>query len=280
MILYFAGGENHNLSVIPDTSILISYHGIKGEKKAKSVAKWYRNHRVVIDSGAATFQKGISPTALSNFFVKYLIFVNDNYFRNVDWFAEMDVDNMVGLPQVDRYYERLLNVSEKVMRVWHITRGIERWKEYCKRSEFVGIGGIRTGLMGSLKIEAGREMVLHAYKQGVKVHGFGITKPEILDQVPFYSVDSTTWLDALKFGAVMYFTDAGELKNLPSKRGINSIDPKYWLHTTRINDYRENLRKTMHKSVMCSVVKEFLKMQDYYTKLWKRRGVDWERRMV
>lgn len=47
----------------------------------------------------------------------------------------------------------------------------------------------------------------------IKVHGFGLTTLELMERYPWYSVDSTSWLQVASFGGI-YWPDNGKVRTL------------------------------------------------------------------
>lgn len=68
-----------------------------------------------------------------------------------------------------------------------------------------------------------KQMIKIANSYGTKVHGLGYTKLQNINktEVPFYSVDSTSWLSGLRFGRV-YTMRYGKI----FYRDIRNIDSK------------------------------------------------------
>ena len=50
-----------------------------------------------------------------------------------------------------------------------------------------------------------KKLVFYARDKGVKVHGLGYTSLTGMKEIPFYSVDSTSWLAGNKFGSIYCF---------------------------------------------------------------------------
>lgn len=45
----------------------------------------------------------------------------------------------------------------------------------------------------------------------VKVHGFGLTTFDLMERYPWFSVDSSSWLQSGAFGMILYISNAGEV---------------------------------------------------------------------
>jgi hypothetical protein len=96
------------------------------------------------------------------------------------------------------------------------------------------------------------DFVFHKTRDKVRVHGLGVTRMPVLSRYPFYSVDSSTWLDAGMYGApttqeVVY-----------DKNFINW----YKKEVHYANRVKWDIRMIMQREIDL-------------TKLWKNRGIDW-----
>lgn len=64
----------------------------------------------------------------------------------------------------------------------------------------------------------------------VKIHGFGLTTFELMDRYPWYSVDSTSWLQMSAFGNIL-FRVGNSVKTLSmsnSGPNVKTADRSYW----------------------------------------------------
>ncbi len=71
--------------------------------------------------------------------------------------------------------------------------------------DYIGIGG-RHGVSTDLQCRYFSEIfsiIKSSNNPNVKVHAFGITVPKILESFPFYSADSTTWLQVAINGGIL-----------------------------------------------------------------------------
>ena len=84
----------------------------------------------------------------------------------------------------------------------------ERYLEhYVKNYEYITIGG----MVGKPSAQLARwldriwekYMVDHTGKPRLKVHAFGITAIPIMERYPWYSVDSSSWIQSAAFGSII-----------------------------------------------------------------------------
>ena len=92
-----------------------------------------------------------------------------------------------------------------------------------------------------------KQMLKIAHSYGTKVHGLGYTKLTNLNtqEIPFYSVDSTSWLSGARFGRV-YVLDKNknikfsDIKNIDAKRmELNKKNLKVWIEKQKQLNYDE-----------------------------------------
>lgn len=189
---------------------LMSYEYLKNSRH--NLHDKYESHgvKIFIDSGAYTYQmdnkyRERSAAEWEKHIEGYLRWAERN--RNIIFaMANLDLENLVGVEQVlawnEKYFEPfMLRTGIPVCFVWHSISGEDKWEWYCKRYPYVGLtwvsdGGAEVGLnygVNKLKI---------AEKHNTLVHGFGMTRTPLLPQLPFYTVDSTTWKSGFRYGQI------------------------------------------------------------------------------
>ena len=99
----------------------------------------------------------------------------------------------------------------RVMPVYHPTDDEDYQERLFKRYGVVGIGGLVVGKEGKFEAREFQPVFQRARKYMTKLHGFGMTTQEPMRKMPFYTVDSTSWLMGGKFGTTYEFRN-GELK--------------------------------------------------------------------
>lgn len=178
---------------------LMSYYYIKGKT---DLAEFIRDHseEVLIDSGAHSFQRG-KKVDWVKYTQEYAEFIRKFDRPNVVGFFEMDVDKIIGYDKVLELRKILESASDKIIPVWHDSRGIDDFKKMCQdyAGKVVAISGI-----------AGRDIKDHQFimflkyakKYGCKVHCLGMTRKKILDKVPFDYTDSSSWVQQTVYGHI------------------------------------------------------------------------------
>ena len=219
---------------------LMSFFYIRASKKSE-LAKFVRDNseEVLIDSGAHSFQKGVKVDWVE-YTKQYAQFIKEFDRPNVVGYFEMDVDNIIGYDKVLELRKILENVSNKIIPVWHKNRGIQDFKDMCKKyaGKVIAITGFKNE---DIKDEQYMMFLKYAKKYNCKVHCLGMTRKKILDKVPFDYADSSSWLQNGVYGTI---TNKGKVTKEFSKKNRNVL-------------FLENY-------------KEAMKMQKHYYEKWRK----------
>ena len=215
--MMFSGVEDDkNFQILYDMGIrnfLISFHYV--QKKHLSTSKYEEmGIKFFVDSGAFTF---ISNLEFQDYTIEQWESYIESYLKWIEKhrsivfaFASLDLEYLVGGEQVqiwnEKYFEPfMLRTGIPVCFVYHDNATKLTWEQYCQRYPYVGVswGGIDT--QGN-DLSYGMNKLKVAEKYGAVVHGMAMTQTALLTKLPFYTVDSTTWLVGLQYGEINYWT--------------------------------------------------------------------------
>lgn len=215
-MLYSGVEDDSNFQILYDMGIrnfLISFHYV--QKKHLSTTK-YEEMKVkfFVDSGAFTF---ISNLEFQDYTIEQWEKYIESYLRWIEKhrdiifaFANLDLEYLVGGEQVQKWNEKyfepfMLRTGIPVCFVYHDNATKFTWEQYCQRYPYVGIswGGLDT--QGN-DIKYGVQKLKVAEKYGAVAHGMAMTQTALLTKLPFYTVDSTTWLVGLQYGEINWWT--------------------------------------------------------------------------
>ena len=221
----------------------------------------------LVDSGAYSFLYG---GAAGVDFDAYLAGYADWLVRRIrlgltDWFIEMDIARLTSPAWVERQRRFMIarGLGPKMITVWHSEMSWSDWVYLLDeasrpgRSRYVAIEG-RHG--DRAEIDYGR-FVAAAYARGVRVHGFMLTGREILESVPFYSVDSTSWATVAMYGTVH---ELGRYAVTTVQRSRTSKAPPVG---TASRAYVKPLAES---------IRAWVEAGRRLTSMWEARGIDWE----
>ena len=200
--------------------ILETFYNIKEE----SVKEYKKCKMFLLDSGAFTFMNGYKGKVDWDEYVeKYANFINK---YDIKYFFELDIDVIVGIKEVERLRNKLEKLTQKkCIPVWHKSRGLEYWEKMCKEYNYVAIGGIVIKEITQTDYKYFKPLLKIARENNCKVHGLGFTATSLLKKYPFFSIDSTSWLKASRFGRIDYF-DGKKMKTYPKPKNTRTVDYK------------------------------------------------------
>lgn len=172
------------------------------EKEAKAIPRY---NNFLLDSGAFSMFGG-AKVDLKEYVDKYVKFINK---YDVKHFFELDIYQLIGVKETEEiraYIEQ--KTGKQTIPVWHIFLGVDYYKKLCEEYSYIAISA--SGKFHSKwtrkQPEKLKKMLLYAKNKKVRVHGLGYTSNR-MTEMPFYSVDSTSWLSGNRFGAVYNFKD-------------------------------------------------------------------------
>lgn len=193
------------------------YHITKDEAKVINKYKGF-----LLDSGAFSMFSGVKVD-LKKYIDDYIKFINQ---YDVKHFFELDLYELIGIKETEdirSYIEK--ETGKKTIPVFHIYLGTDYYKKLCKEYNYIAIGasGQHDSRWTRTRPEKLKKLVLYANSQKVLVHGLGYTNHKGLKEIPFYSVDSTSWLSGNRFGSVYKFKKDTMVKHLkPSGKRVKT----------------------------------------------------------
>ena len=114
------------------------------------------------------------------------------------------------------------------------------------------------------------KFIKEAYARQIKIHGFAMTKPSFIAQCPFYSVDSSRWLNPIKYGCF----DIWEPKKMLLKT-VKSTQKDFMKFNIKVDLHSKNREEDIAKRKLLHAADQFYFMERDFTKLWEARGIKW-----
>ena len=183
----------------------------------------HRLKSFMLDSGAYTFAYGRAGRVVDfdEYLERYAAYIVAN---GVELFMELDVDPIVGYPEVLRMRRRLEDITgRRCIPVWHVERGWDDWLRTCEEYEYVAIGGIAD--KGRTRVEPYlRALTGEAHKRGAKVHGLGYTSLRYMRDSGLDSVDSSAWLAGNRCGFA-FLWDGTTMRKVQRHDGTRANGP-------------------------------------------------------
>jgi hypothetical protein len=223
MNIYLAGNIGRDIFKLVnyDFNKLDSFFYVN--KESTQDIKKYK--RYMLDSGAFTFimSKKKVNVNIDEFTDRYIEYIKNN---EIDLFFEMDVDKVFGYEKVKELRNKIESKTQKrSIPVFHMNRGKDDWVAMCKDYDYIALG-IAGKDVSWVDWKAFYKFVMSAKEYGCKVHGLGITSMKSLERVPFYSVDSTTWVNSGRFGEHQWFNGEKITKRTAVSIGMKVRDDK------------------------------------------------------
>lgn len=198
MKLYFASptanSDFYLLRNFGVNQMLFSYHYLAKMKK-REYKKYLKIDDYFLDSGA---------------FSAMNIGVEINIKKYIDFILENDPENYAGLDVIGNGTKTLYNtkimINEGLKPIHTFHKGEEvEWlyKSLELDLNYIAIGGMVGEIKKKKELTGWLDKVwkiIIERRPEIKVHGFGCTSYDLMAKYPWYSVDSTTWNVARKFG--------------------------------------------------------------------------------
>ncbi len=206
-------------------NVLISYHYIRQNLEftkeiLEKVREW--GGLFMTDSGAFSFLNDKEFDAQKFDWEDYLIEYTDWLSANREYIftaCNLDVDSFVDHDTVQRWNKIYFKPLEEHMNICYVAHPLggnrtdmTMVKEYCKEHRYVAVS--------EEFVSKASDIYQMAKKTNTAIHGLAWTKPTILKDFPFFSVDSSSWVNYQKFGATVSWDGVNFMQYDMSNKGI------------------------------------------------------------
>lgn len=186
-------------------NILESYHYVESQRYVDDMRR--EGAKVFLDSGAFsawTLGTVIDLPAYCEYITR-----NSDILRREDGAVMASVLDAVGDPKQTYINQKHMeHLNAKPLPCFHKGED-ERWlMQYIEEGyEYITIGGMVGSSVNQLKTWLDRVweryLVDGAGNPKIKVHGFGLTSVELMELYPWYSCDSSSWIQSAAFGNIV-----------------------------------------------------------------------------
>jgi len=159
-----------------------------------------KKHSFFLDSGAfSAYTKGVLINIDS-----YIQFIQENK-EHIDIYANLDV-----IGDAENTFKNQIYIESKGLKplpVYHLTSDYCFLERYISKGhDYIALGGLAAKLLTGDALLIELDFLFKTYfcnpdgSPKIKVHGFGLTSVDLMVRYPWYSVDSTSWVMASRFG--------------------------------------------------------------------------------
>lgn len=232
-MLYSGVEDEKNFDLLYDMGIrnfLISYQYI--QKRHMNVDKFSNlGIKFFVDSGAYTYRHDLKYAEYTieqweDQIKKYLRWAKKH--KDIIFaIANLDIEGHVEPAVVQRWNEEyfepfMLETGIPVCFIYHEGETLKTWEQYAQRYPYIGMPWEYDSANAE---QLCRERLRIAEKYNSVVHGMAMTKTSLLTTLPFYTVDSTTWLVGLQYGEVNYW-NSNKMSRLKKDKWKGSMLPR------------------------------------------------------
>lgn len=207
--LYNRLTDNEKLQRKSATHLLESYHYIHRQSFVDSIRA--DNRKVFLDSGAfSAFTKGVDVNLPA-----YCDYIkrNRDIIEEVDGSLLASVLDGIGDPlKTWQNQQAMEKLGVRPLPCFHYGED-ERYLEwYVKNYDYITLGGMVPISTPQLKLWLDR--IWEKYltdgsgRPRLKVHGFGLTTVSLMERYPWYSVDSSSWVQIARVGGMLLLPEA------------------------------------------------------------------------
>ncbi len=188
--------EKQVVNSIPN--MLESYHYIDNDKKVGAIRR--NGHKVFLDSGAfSAFTLGVTVDL-----PKYCRYIQ----KNADVIEVASV--LDGIGDAQKTYENqcaMEALGTKPLPCFHYGEDERYLEHYVKNYEYITLGGMvpisTPQLFHWLDRLWDKHLTDGSGRPRLKVHGFGLTSIPLMNRYPWYSVDSSSWVQISSVGSIL-----------------------------------------------------------------------------
>ncbi len=242
MKIYFAGA-------VPPYSNRVIKHGgqaLLSYADEKAILKFFKEHpheKIFLDSGAFTaftLGKQVNIEEYMKFIIKYR--------EHIETYATLDViGDWKGTVKNTDYMEAK---GFHPLPVFHFGSPESELRRMIEKYDYIALGGLVPLAKDRPKLKKWLDYCFSIIGTKTRIHGLGMTAKWCLERYPFYTTDSTSYLQASRFGSSSTITN-----------------PKVLHYSNRSRHYLDRTE---------AEVLTIRQQEKNWTQLWKRRGVDWD----
>lgn len=253
--------EKYQRLVAGEGNLLESFHYI-GKKRYVDMIR-ADGRKVFLDSGAFSMWS-LGAKVDIEAYCQY-IKENDDIIRKDDGVVLASVMDAIG-DALGTYQnqKRMEGLGVTPLPCFHFGEDVRYLEHYIANYEYITLGGMVAQSTWQLKLWLDeiweKYLTDGAGRPKLKVHGFGLTTPELMRRYPWYSVDSSSWVQIARVGGMIL---------LPEARVINvsNQSPQRRIEGQHITTIPPIQRKVVEAKLLAEGV-DLDRMQETYLGRW------------
>ncbi|MGA5202780.1 hypothetical protein [Streptomyces variegatus] len=188
--------------------LLVSYHYHRGTDLAELVDSFGGDVDLFADSGAYS----AATTGATIRVADYAAWLRD---WDPLWTVRAGLDVIGDHEATARNTEALRAAGAEVMPVFHVGEPWAVLEDLCAANTYVALGGMALHAVGASKQRPLMRWLVRCFRiaaeHGTRFHGFGMTSAQLVKNLPFYSVDSSSYTLGIRWG-LAYLWNAPALR--------------------------------------------------------------------
>jgi hypothetical protein len=202
--------------------LLVSYHYHRGTDLAELVDSFGGDVDLFADSGAYS----AATTGATIRVADYAAWLRD---WAPLWTVRAGLDVIGDHEATARNTEALRAAGADVMPVFHVGEPWSVLEDLCATNSYVALGGMALHAVGASKQKPLMRWLVRCFQiaaaHGTRFHGFGMTSAQLVKNLPFYSVDSSSYTLGIRWGlAYLWNADALRMESVLF-RNPNEVRP-------------------------------------------------------
>lgn len=262
--------------------ILESYHYIKRQRFVDEIRA--DGAKIFLDSGAFSAHS-LNAHIDINEYCDYII-RNRDILRVEDGAVMASVLDGIGDPlKTWQHQLHMEKMGAKPLPCFHFGEDPRYLDWYVARYEYITIGGLvgRTAKDQEVWLDRiwEKHMLDGSGRPRLKVHAFGMTAPWLMKRYPWFSVDSSSWIQAAAFGSI-FTSEHGPIavsENSPSRHDagrhlstLTEVEQQYF-HTMLANKgFNYERLSTIYESRACYNTLGYMELNNQINDYLKKTG--------
>lgn len=201
--------EKYQRRYAGERNILESFHYIGKQRSVDMIRR--DGHKVFLDSGAFSMWSLGAKVDIAAYcdYIKR----NDDIIRKEDGVLMASVMDAIGDAEGTLHNQNLMeSMGVRPLPCFHFGEDPKYLEHYIANYSYLTLGGMVAQESWQLKLWLDeiwdKYLTDGSGRPKVRVHGFGLTSPELMRRYPWFSVDSSSWVQQAKVGMLLLLPDA------------------------------------------------------------------------